>query len=105
MKTHVADTSLSTYADYKVRFGAQELDVLAYMERVGADVTINEVAQQLGIPASTISGRLNDLRHKDVITDASPKRRCKVCGRTCKTWRMVTPDDRLQRSLFERRTA
>lgn len=105
MKTNVADTSLATYDSHRVNFGAQEIEVLSYLKRVGEPVTINEVAKALGFVPGTASARMDGLRRKGVVTDSSPKRKCKVCGATCKTFRLTTEADRVQASLFGTRRA
>jgi len=86
----VADTSKQTYQDLKesgeLADQTQKVyDAIKAMQY--AACSINELANEAlaGWQKSTISGRLGDLRDKDLVKMAG-KRPDKYSGRKCKTW-------------------
>lgn len=95
----VAMTSIQAYhaPDVKRSRVRQEDRVLAVLEANGRPLTIREIAAQIGIPDSTVSGRLNDLKNSGRV-DNYLKRKCTVTGRQKLTWFLAPPTS--QRSLF-----
>jgi len=91
----VTDTSKQTYQDLKesgeLADQAQEVyEAIKAMQY--AACSINELANEAlaGWQKSTISGRLGDLRDKDLVEMAG-KRPDKYSGRKCKTWMVSDP--------------
>jgi len=89
----VAETSKETYRELREsgELADQAQQVYEAIEAMPyAAVTINELANEAlaGWQKSTISGRLGDLREKDLV-EMMGKRPDKYSGRKCKTWMAV----------------
>ncbi len=95
----VAQTSIQAYHAPDVRRTRvrQEDRVLAVLEANGRPLTIREIATQMGIADSTISGRLNELKDAGLVENYL-KRKCAITGRLKLTWFLAPPT--AQRSLF-----
>ena len=88
----VADTSSEHYKDMveSGKLSGQMKTVFDTLDDLSDPVTLNELHKMFlpDIPKSTISGRLNDLKDKGLVTGLSGdgKREDRISGITCKTW-------------------
>jgi hypothetical protein len=94
----VTDTSKQTYQDLKEsgELADQAQKVYEAIEAMQyAACSINELANEAlaGWQKSTISGRIGDLRDKDLVEMAG-KRPDKYSGRKCKTWMVSSRGER-----------
>jgi predicted transcriptional regulator len=93
MKTHMRDTSLSAYSNYILpRIAACERKVLEVIMRYDG-ITNREIAVQLGVSPSDISGRTNSLVKQGVVVDAG-KKICSVTQKRVLQWIYVQPNIR-----------
>lgn len=101
MKTNVAETSRATYHDrtFAPVFATECDRVFAVLRRKPSGMTIKEIAYAIGLPDSTVSGRLNDLLAEHRVTADNPKRKCLINGLMKKVWTPVYTGDP-QGSLF-----
>jgi predicted transcriptional regulator len=76
-KTKMKKTSIECYYENQPVFGAQALAVLKAVDKLGSP-TRREIAEHLGIQASSVSGRVNALLGTVLIE--GEKRRCSVSG-------------------------
>lgn len=79
----VATTSIANYHEHKRsgKLGTQAANVLGFIERhVNQDWTRAELAQALGIPLSSVCGRVNEMLKADLIRPA-PNRPCRISGK------------------------
>lgn len=93
----VADTSKESYRELKEsgELADQAQKVFEAIKAMPyAAVSINELANEAlaGWQKSTISGRLGDLRDRDLVEMAG-KRPDKYSGRKCKTWMAVAGEE------------
>ena len=88
----VADTSSEHYKDMieSGKLSGQMKTVFDTLDDLSDPVTLNELHKMFlpDIPKSTISGRLNDLKDKGLVSDldGDGKREDRISGITCKTW-------------------
>ena len=88
----VADTSRQHYKDMieSGELSGQMKTVFTTLDKLDDPVTLNELHKMFlpDIPKSTISGRLNDLQDKGLVTGLSGdgKREDRISGIKCKTW-------------------
>lgn len=68
--------------------------IVDFLEQSGRARTLKEIAFALGIPDSTVSARLNEMRPEKL--DVCGERRCEINGLTKQTWFFSKP----QRALF-----
>ena len=84
MKTQVATTSICTY--HQITHITAELQLMILGLFFAGDLfnevvlTRKEIARQLGLETSTVSGRVNELMHADRLVQVGTKR-CDVSGR------------------------
>lgn len=107
MKTRATDTSRAVYhSDDLRRLAKTEQGRILTELAKHEDMTILELEHATGIPSSTVSARLDELRKAgQVFTDYVIKRACRINGIKKIRHRLATPDDRVQRSLFERKVS
>ena len=65
MKKNVHENSLRSYAEIPPQSVLKVALEILWQQRSGAKPTANTIARSLGIPASSVTGRLNDILHPE----------------------------------------
>jgi hypothetical protein len=95
-RKRVAETSAAWYrsSDFQPTMTEQQKEVIAALIAAGEALTLKEITERINrqhlarpIPDSTVSGRLNELKDLSLVTNASPKRKCRINGILKLTWR------------------
>ena len=85
MRTAMADTSLGAYRELKSN-GTNWRQIHFVLHELGKDPkgrTNAEIGDSLGLPASTVAGRVNDLKKSGAVIELG-RRTCSVTGNTAK---------------------
>jgi Mn-dependent DtxR family transcriptional regulator len=80
----VADTSIENYIEHRDsgKMGAQALSIFIFLKNNALhDWSRAEVSLRMGIPLSSVCGRVNQLI-KDGYLETIDKRQCKITGKT-----------------------
>lgn len=81
MRTNVRESSISTYHSLQSKFGAQTCKIMAFIHaNPDANFTRREIANQLSIETSSVSGRVNQLVHDGDLIELPIKRKCSITG-------------------------
>ena len=85
MRTAVAETSLMAYADLRKSGTASNQRSVVFARLAGSDegMTNAELGDSLGLPASTVAGRVNELKKAGKVAVCAV-RKCRVTGNTAK---------------------
>jgi hypothetical protein len=85
----IQQTSLIAYREIQPTLGPRQLEVYRVLQdatRKGFDMTNNELSAVLKLPINCITGRVFELRQKDLVT-LSCKRSCGRTRRLAMAWR------------------
>lgn len=98
MRTNVRETSLDTYHSLQSKFGAQTCKIMTLInDNPQHDFTRREIANQLSIETSSVSGRVNQLVHDGELIELPIKRKCSITGITAIVLRLPL----VQEDLFK----
>jgi hypothetical protein len=102
VKKRVAETSVAVYHSEELRrLATTERGLVKFELAKRADMTILELAIALDLPSGTISARLDEIcRDREVFRDIVNKRPCRINGIRKITFRLSTPVDLVQTSLW-----
>lgn len=91
-----AATAVESYRDPSAQPArkSQARRILDFLEASGRAMTLGEIAKAIGVPDSTASARLNQMRPEKV--DVYHERKCSVTGNVRQCWYFAKP----QRDLF-----
>jgi len=68
------DTSASAYHLLRGKLRKRQGEVLRAVQELGGFATSYEVAERLGVPLHTISGRITELKEKEVLLDTGDRK-------------------------------
>ena len=84
-KAQMADTSLMAFQDKKPELTDDQQKVKEALEEIGPAIG-EEIAQHLGVPYHTISGRFGELQDQDQITTKGMKQNPR--GNMAQIWKV-----------------
>lgn len=88
--TAIQETSMMAYCVHKEngQQSRQQMSVISVLENAGCDMSIGEIAVELGLEKSSVSARVNELIAKEQLVVA-PRRTDKISGRLVRPVRLA----------------